>query len=81
MSNVPSVERIVESIRPLLTDHPSAIQGAALADLLAIWLAGHITADPTETAKARERLLAMHMTLVRQLIRVNAARIHGDDGS
>lgn len=59
------IVEIVERIRPLLAGHHPAIQGAALADLLAIWLAGH-------PAAFREDLLTMHITKVRELIPVNA---------
>lgn len=33
--------RIVEQIRPLLGGHPPPLQGMVIAELMAIWLAGH----------------------------------------
>lgn len=76
-ADVASVERIVGSISPLLAGQPPEVQGAALADLLATWLAGHIRpGDPGETDATRERLLASHVEQVRILVGINAAIIH-----
>ena len=74
MINPRAVEPIVAAISPLLAGHPSPIQGAVLADLLATWLAGHIIlGDPAGTDALRERLLAFHLVAVRELIPINAA--------
>lgn len=68
-------------IGPILKGHPSPLQGAALADLLAIWLAGHmIKGNPTATDRLREDILALHVEKVRELIPVNAVAIHGRNG-
>jgi hypothetical protein len=49
------------------------LQGAVLADLLAIWLAGHhVTGDEDATRKMRAELLAEHCFAVRQLTEINA---------
>lgn len=70
--------QIVERVRPLLAGRPPQVQGAVLADLLAMWLAGHIfRGNPGETDALREKLLESHLDLVRRLIPVNAASIHG----
>lgn len=72
------VSQIVERVRPLLAGRPPQVQGAVLADLLAKWLAGHIfRGNPGETDALREKLLESHLDLVRRLIPVNAASIHG----
>jgi hypothetical protein len=64
---------IVDRIRPLLAGHDPDIQGAVLADLLAIWLAGHhVEGDKDATRKLRAELLAEHCTAVRQFTSVNA---------
>jgi hypothetical protein len=63
------VEAIVEQIRPLLAGHDAAIQGAVLADLLAMWLAGHVGESAEQ---AREILLHNNIEMVRKLIPVNA---------
>jgi hypothetical protein len=67
------VPRIVEQIKPALAGLPPEVQGAILADLLAIWLAGHhVEGDADATRKMRAELLAEHCTAVRQLTTVNA---------
>jgi len=66
-------EIIVARIRPLLAGHDPGIQGMVIADLLALWLAGH----PSEL---RESLLTMHIGNVRELVVINAAIMGtGDD--
>lgn len=78
MDKAADVEAIVNRMRPVLAGHASPNQGAALADLLAIWLAGHIVPGrPAETNAMRERLLQFHIEMVRKLIPVNAAQVHG----
>ena len=68
-----AVTAIVEQIKPLLTGKPIAMQGAALADLLAICLAQqHVPGDVDATREARAELLAMHCSMVRGLVEVNA---------
>ena len=74
------VTRLVERIRPLLAGQPPEIVGAALADLLAIWLASHVYRDlPETTAAMRDALLVAHVEKVRALVPVNAAML-GTDG-
>src|SRR5262245_46031556 len=59
-------------VAPRLAGKPPEVQGAALADLVATFLAGHMVAgDPEATAKLREELLTTHIEIVRQLIPVN----------
>lgn len=82
MTDASDVEPIVERIRPLLAGHPPMVQGAVLADLLAIWIAGHIVVGkPTRTAEIREAFLERHLELVRELIPVNEALFIRKDGS
>jgi hypothetical protein len=57
-------QRIVEQVKPLLAGHDPAVQGAALADLLSLWLAGH-------HPDLRERMLTMLIEGVRALIPFN----------
>jgi hypothetical protein len=58
------VRELVERMRPILAGHHPAAQGAALADMLAMWLAGH-------EASLREPLLNAHVVAVRRLVPVN----------
>lgn len=60
-----TVAKIVENVRPLLAGQGPHNQGAALADLVAMWLAGH-------PPNIREDILALHVEMVRRLIPVNA---------
>jgi hypothetical protein len=67
------VVALVDRIKPLLAGRPVETQGAVLADLLAIWLAGHqVEGDPEATRAMREALLAFHLEQVRDLTKVNA---------
>jgi len=63
-----TAEHIVNAISPLLRGFPPEIQGAVLADLVSMWLAGHMGPGAPEL---REELLAGHIELVRELIPVN----------
>jgi hypothetical protein len=64
---------IVERIRPILAGHPAPIQGAALADCVAIWLAGHhVEGDEDRTRTLRAHLLADLCHTIRRLVPVNA---------
>jgi hypothetical protein len=58
---------VAQRIHPLLAGHHPAVQGAALADLLATWLAGF---EPD----LRDTLLDAHIRTVRELIPINAAQ-------
>jgi hypothetical protein len=60
--NVRTVSRLIDQIKPLLAGHDPAVQGAVLADLLAIWLSGH------HPATVREHLLSMHILAVLDLV-------------
>jgi hypothetical protein len=72
------VRHLVEQARLLLAGRQPAVQSAVLADLLAIYLAGHIIPGaPLDTTALRKELLEAHLDLVRRLIPVNAASIHG----
>jgi hypothetical protein len=63
----------VRQIRPLLAGLESHVQGAILADLLAMWLAGHgVRGDSAATDDLREDLLDAHLGIVTQLIPENA---------
>jgi hypothetical protein len=81
-SETHKVELLVRDMRrrlwPLLSGQPPEVQGAALADLLATWLAGHVVeGDAAATSTLREEMLAEHMHIVRQLIPINSRAIHG----
>lgn len=60
-------------LQPMLKGHPPELQGAVLADLTAIWLAGH---PPV----VREEILQIHVREIRELIMVNEKIIFGERG-
>jgi len=62
-----TVAERVQAIRPQLAGLHHAIQGAVLADLTAMWLAGHFRAGPA----ALEALFDMHIGKVHELIPPN----------
>jgi hypothetical protein len=72
---------LVDAIKPLLANKNEVIQSAVLADLLALWLAGHYceNAPRQETERMREELLTAHIELVRALLRPNEMMIFGDN--
>jgi hypothetical protein len=62
-----------EHIEPLLAGQDPPLQSVALAELLSIWLAGHVVrGDPDATRTMRAELLADFCFAVRQLTDVNA---------
>lgn len=65
MPRVAVAFELVERIRPILANHHPAEQGAALAELLSLWLCGH----PHEI---RGLMLAMHLDKVNKLNEINA---------
>jgi hypothetical protein len=73
MSDLETVTTLVEQIKPLFAGKRPEVQGAALAELLAIWLAGHVVRHDAEATRTlRADLLAEHLLAVRQLVEVNA---------
>lgn len=61
--------QLSRKLREVIAGHSPELQGAALADLLSIWLAGHlIVGDPEATSSHREELLQLHIGCVRDLI-------------
>lgn len=73
MSDARKVVALVNRIRPVLAGQPPQLVGAALADLLAVWLVSHsVEGDENATRDVRAELLANHCGQVRRLTTVNA---------
>lgn len=76
---IEAMRAMVEGMSACLVGKGSRLQGAALADLTAMWVAGHVLVgaegDAEATDKLRENLLALHIELIRKLIPVNALEI------
>jgi hypothetical protein len=67
---------LAEKIKPLFAGKGAAVQGAALADLTALWLAGHrVPGDPAAAAELRESLLQSHIEILRLLVPLADAEI------
>jgi hypothetical protein len=60
-------QRIANRIKPLLAGSSPEVMGAALAELLSLWLAGHYQGGP----ELIERMLELHIEVVRKLVPVN----------
>jgi hypothetical protein len=66
-----AANELAESMRPLLSGKGSMLQGAALAELVAMWLAGHIVdGNAKATDRARRTTLRMFVETVVKLIPV-----------
>lgn len=62
------VEDLRKAMARLLAGKPAMVQGAALADLLATWIAGH-------HPDLRDEVLALHLEYVNWLVEVNAKHL------
>lgn len=72
-SEMANVKVLGNMLGKLLAGHPPDVQGAVLADALAMWLAGHhVPGDEDATRSMRAELLAVHCGMVRELVPVNA---------
>jgi hypothetical protein len=72
------IARAVERIKPIIAGRPAKMQGAILADLLAIWLAEHrVVGDEDATRTMRAELLKGHIAVARKLMTVNAGAASG----
>ena len=64
---------LIESIKPLLAGRSPDVQGAVLADLTAIWLAGH-------PPQIRSEMLEHQIQYIRVLIEANDRIMFGEAG-
>ena len=67
--------RLAAEIKPLLAGAGGPVQGAVLAELLAMWLAGHVNLHDPADNKLREELLAEHLRHVRALVPIMEGEI------
>ena len=67
--------QIAERIKPLLAGLSAEVQGAALADLLSLFLAGHLADTPEATRRLRDEILELHIQAVRNLLPANEKMI------
>jgi hypothetical protein len=65
----------VEQIKPLLAGKGSLLQGSILADLVAIWICGHLVpGKPAATQELQADMLGVHQQTVASLIEHYRAR-------
>jgi hypothetical protein len=64
-----AAEELVFAIRPLLAGKPAQVQGAALVELVAMFIAGHIAPGSFQATEiARNEVLGHFVETVRELI-------------
>jgi hypothetical protein len=66
------VKQICAAVSPLLRGFAPEIQGAVLAELTSMWLAGHMGPGAD---RVREELLELHIATIRDLIPENEREI------
>jgi hypothetical protein len=72
----PEAAKMLDECSKALVGHETYVQGAVLADLLSMWLAGHnVVGDREATDRLREGLLQEHIQAVRALIPVSEQQI------
>jgi hypothetical protein len=69
--DVEAVLALVSAVKPFFAGKSPEVQGAALADLTALWVAGHVTSNPARQHDHWARVLALHIEGIRKLISVN----------
>ena len=75
-ADLAEIDELAAAVGQVLAGRPASLQGAALADCLARWLAGHhVPGDAKATRRMRAEMLAMHCSLVRDLVPQNAKQI------
>ena len=63
-----SAQALVTQIKPILAGHDPAVQGAVLADLLSIWIAGHHAGERTK--ELHSDLIFQHFASVVALVKL-----------
>jgi hypothetical protein len=61
-------DAVMLRVQPLLAGHGPKLQGAVIAELAAIWVAGHRCSDPAEERLVHDELLALYCEHVRALV-------------
>lgn len=63
--------QMFDEMAEIMRNHHPFVQGAVLADLLALWIAGHFTENEQQTIRIRDKILDEHIKAVRKLIPIN----------
>lgn len=72
---VHEVREILAACKTALANRHPALQGAALAELVALWLAGHRYLDGSDATPIRENLLELHVAAVRRQLPIADAEL------
>ena len=73
-----SADALVDAVKSILGGHPAELQGAVLADLIALWVAGHrVSGDRAEGNEVRAELLALHSQHVGELVPMYLGDVDG----
>ena len=73
-----ATDALLDRIAPILQGQPAELQGAVLADMTALWLAGHrLEGERAEGDRLRAELLELHATHVRELIEMYLEGVDG----
>jgi hypothetical protein len=76
-----TIQKLFDHVRPQFGGYKPQVVGAALADLTALWLAGHYVADdPEATRGLRGDLLRLHITMIKQMIGPNSKIVGSPPG-
>jgi hypothetical protein len=65
------VMTLVERVKPLFSGVDPMVVGAALADLTALLLAGHVAENPAKTRALRDQTLKIHIRAIKALVPLN----------
>jgi hypothetical protein len=73
-----AADDLLDRLAPILEGQPAELQGAVIADMTALWLAGHrVQGDRAEGDRVREKLLQLHATHVRELVEMYLEGVDG----
>ena len=73
-----AADALMDCIAPILAGRSPELQGAVIADMTALWLAGHrVQGDRAEGDRVREKLLQLHATHVRELVEMYLEGVDG----
>jgi N-dimethylarginine dimethylaminohydrolase len=75
-----AVKKLWPELQAVLAGRPAKEQGAILADLTAIWIAGHVErGNPAGTQRLRNQLVLHQLDYIDQLVPINAKLLRTDE--
>jgi hypothetical protein len=65
------LERLWPVIQREMGGQGDIVQGAVLADMVAVWISGHVVpGSPSDTAELQKGMLELHIATVQQLVQI-----------